>query len=83
MAQQLTVLAALPEDPGLILSNHTVAHNCCNSSSRKLTPSHGHTSRQNTNEHKTNFLEKLLQKKEERFAISGAMDVKTTAHFFI
>lgn len=83
VAQQLTVLAALPEDAGLILSNHMVAHNCCNSSFRELTPSRGHTSRQNTNKHKTNFLKKSLHKKQERFAISGAMDIKTTAHFFI
>ena len=32
MAQELRMLAALPEDLGLISSIHTVVHNCHNSS---------------------------------------------------
>jgi hypothetical protein len=37
MAQWLRALVALREDPGSILSTHTVTHNICNPNSGTLT----------------------------------------------
>ena len=53
MAQWLRALAALPKALSSIPSTHMAGHSCLLTPiPGDLTPSHTHTSRQNTNEHK-------------------------------
>ena len=55
MAQQFRELAALPEDPGSILSPTCQLTISITPVPEVLTPSHRHTCRQNTNAHEVKF----------------------------
>ena len=61
---QLGTLAALPEDLGLIPSNHGSSQPSIILVPGDRTPSHGHTRRQNTKEHKLNKINKSFKKKK-------------------